>query len=122
MDIHGGSDLDDIRLPSNRARHQEEYGNVSDVLHAKAELKFHSLRKKPTTSIQSHIDEFTNLHEEVEYHSPPGTNPMSIAQVDLAFLRSLGEKVEIFQQAMGDRAYNQHMRIIREGESNGGKQ
>jgi len=86
-------------------RLQQEYGNVSDVLHAKAELKFHSLRKKPTTSIQQHIDEFTKLHEDVEYHSPPGTNPMSTAQVNLAFLRSLGEKFEIFQQAMGDRAY-----------------
>ena len=86
-------------------RLHQEYGNVSDVLHAKAELKFHSLRKKPTTSIQQHIDDFTKLHEDVEYHSPPGTNPMSTAQVNLAFLRSLGEKFEIFQQAMGDRAY-----------------
>src|SRR5271155_5130391 len=76
----------------------------SDVLRAKAEVRFHSLQKKPTTSINEHIDEFTKLQEDVEYHALPGTKPMSTAQVNLVFLRSLGDKFEIYQQALGDKA------------------
>ena len=83
-----------------------EYGGVSDVLRAKAELHFHSLRKDPKTTLQNHIDEFTKLQEAVDYHAPPGTPQMSKSQINLAFLRSLGKPWETFQQAMGDKAHD----------------
>jgi hypothetical protein len=93
------------------SRLHEEFGNVSDALHAKSELLFHSLRKAPMTSMQDHINEFTRLQADVEYHSPPGTKPLWNAQINLAFLRSLRERFEIFQQVLGDQVY-----IMKQGE------
>ena len=47
-----------LRLASEIwTRLRVEYGMVSDILHSKAELKFRSLRKKPTTPIH-YINEF----------------------------------------------------------------
>ena len=96
----------DLQLASQIwARLKEEYGNVSDALHAKAEYEFHSLRKLPTTSIQTHVNEFTRLLADTQYHAPPGTPKMTDPQINLAFLRSLGKDFEIFQQAMGNQTY-----------------
>ena len=96
----------DLQLASQIwARLKEEYGNVSDALHAKAEYEFHSLRKLPTTSIQTHVNEFTRLLADTQYHAPPGTPKMTDPQINLAFLRSLGKDFETFQQAMGNQTY-----------------
>jgi gag-polypeptide of LTR copia-type len=86
-------------------RLNEEYGAISDALYAKAETQFHSLRKLPTTSVQAHVDNFTKLLADTQYHAPPSTPKMTDAQVNLAFLRSLGPNYETFQQAMGDQTY-----------------
>jgi hypothetical protein len=55
------------------SRLKEEYSAISDALHAKAETQFHSLRKLPTTSVQTHVNEFTKLLADTQYHAPPGT-------------------------------------------------
>jgi gag-polypeptide of LTR copia-type len=84
---------------------KEEYNAISDALHAKAETQFHLLRQLPTTSMQAHINAFTKLLADTQYHTPPGTQKMTDAQINLAFLRSLGPNYETFQQAMGDQTY-----------------
>ena len=86
------------------ARLAEEYGPVSDIRRAQAEGAFYSLQKKPETSMQDHINEFTTLQQEVDYHR--GTIPLlSSIQINLTFLRSLGSSWASFQQSMGPRIH-----------------
>jgi hypothetical protein len=86
------------------ARLAEEYGPVSDIRRAQAEGAFYSLRKQHETSMQDHINEFTRLQQEVDYHR--GTIPaLSSVQINLTFLRSLGRSWASFQQSMGPRIH-----------------
>jgi hypothetical protein len=55
--------------------------------------------------MQIHINDFTKLLADTQYRAPPGTPKMMDAQVNLAFLRSLGPNYETFQQAMGEQTY-----------------
>jgi hypothetical protein len=87
------------------ARLKEEHSAISDALYAKAETQFHSFGKTLSSSMQIHINEFTKLLADTQYHAPPGTPKMTDAQVNLAFLRSLGPNYETFQQAMGEQIY-----------------
>jgi len=67
----------DLKLASEIwARLCTEYGNICDILYSKAELNFRSLRKEATTSMQDHINEFTRLQVDVDYHRPPGVEKM----------------------------------------------
>ena len=86
------------------ARLAEEYGPVSDIRRAQAEGAFYSLQKKDETSMQDHINEFTRLQQEVDYHR--GTIPaLSFVQINLTFLRSLGRSWAGFQQSMSPRIH-----------------
>ena len=54
--------------------------------------------------MQNHINEFTRLQQEVDYHR--GTIPaLSSVQINLTFLRSLGRSWASFQQSMGPRIH-----------------
>ena len=53
--------------------------------------------------MQDHIDEFTRLQVDVDYHRPPGVDKMRNETVNLAFFRSVGKPFQTFQQAMGER-------------------
>ena len=86
------------------ARLAEEYGPVSDVRRAHAEGAFYSLQKNSETSMQNHINEFTRLQQEVDYHRG-AIPPLSSTQINLAFLRSLGSSWASFQQSMGPRIH-----------------
>ena len=77
----------------------DEYGVVSDVRRAQAESAFHLLHRKPETPLQTHIDEFTKLQQEVDYHRGD-IPPLSNIQINLTFLRSLGDDWRSFQQSM----------------------
>jgi len=77
----------------------DEYDPVSDFRRAQATLELYTLQKKPSTSMQEHINEFTHLQQEVDYHRdniPPLTND----EVNLTFLKSLDENWKTFQQSM----------------------
>jgi gag-polypeptide of LTR copia-type len=85
-------------------RLKEEYGAVSEISRAHAEAAFHSVTKYGSTSVYDHVTEFSRLQYEVDYHRgtiPPLTN----IQVNLAFLRSLSEEFQTFQQATGARIH-----------------
>jgi hypothetical protein len=71
---------------------------------AKASAAFYSLQKQPDTSIQDHTNEFIRLQQELDYHRgdiPPLTN----IEVNLTFLKSLGEEWKPFQQSLGSRIH-----------------
>jgi hypothetical protein len=55
--------------------------------------------------MQVHINDLTRLLADTQYHAPPGTPIMTDAQINLAFLPSLGPNYETFQQAMRDQTY-----------------
>jgi hypothetical protein len=82
-------------------RLSEEYGAISHARLAHAEAAFYTLQKQPETSLQTHINEFTALQQEVDYHR--GTNPLlSNIQINLAFLHSLGDDWKSFQKSLGN--------------------
>jgi Integrase core domain len=83
----------------------EEFGTVSDLKYAKAETELRSLIKKPGTSMKDHVNEFTRLREARDFNAPANIPPLSVAQVNLAFLNSLGFGWNLFHQALGDNAY-----------------
>jgi hypothetical protein len=94
------------------ARLADEYGAVSELRRAHAEASFHTLLKKDDTPIQDHINTFTKLQQEVDYHR--GSIPLlSDIQVNLAFLRSLGESAKTFQQSMGARIHTIKPSVLR---------
>jgi hypothetical protein len=80
----------------------DEYGGVSDLKRAQANASFYSLQKQPTLSMQDHINAFTKLQQEVNYHRE---SPLSDVDVNLAFLQSLGEDWRTFQQSLGSRLH-----------------
>jgi hypothetical protein len=52
--------------------------------------------------MQEHINAFTKLQQEVNYHRK---SPLSDVDVNLAFLQSLGEDWRTFQQSLGSRLH-----------------
>lgn len=80
----------------------DEYGGVSDLRRAQANAAFHSLLKRPTVPMSDHINTFTKLQQEVNYHRE---SPLSDIDVNLAFLQSLGEDWRTFQQSLGTRLH-----------------
>src|SRR5262249_34667262 len=76
----------------------DEYGAISDIRLAHAEAALHTLLKQPETPMQTHIDQFTSLQQDVDYNR--GTNPqLTNTQINLAFLRSLGEDWKSFHKS-----------------------
>jgi len=53
--------------------------------------------------MQSHINQFTKLQQEVNYHREL---PLSDVDVNLAFLQSLGEDWRTFQQSLGSKIHS----------------
>jgi hypothetical protein len=84
---------------------EEEYSHVSDIKHTTAEFQFYSLRKKDSDSMESHIDKFSALQQEVDYHRPASIPPMTPDQINFMFIRTLGEAWFTFQQAIGSRIH-----------------
>jgi len=82
------------------ARLHTEYGNITEILYSKSELKIHSLRKEATISISDHINEFTRLKSMSFTSDRPDVDKMRVQTVNLAFLRSLGKPLQTFHQAM----------------------
>jgi len=53
--------------------------------------------------MQSHINQFTKLQQEANYHRE---SPLSDVDVNLAFLQSLGDDWRTFQQSLGSRIHS----------------
>ena len=86
-------------------RLHDEYGAVSDVRRAHALTAFYTLRKQPDQPLKEHIDTFSRLQQEVDYHRPEGSPLLTEVAVNLAFLHSLGDEWGNYIQAMGERAH-----------------
>ena len=84
-------------------RLQDEYGHISQIQCIKAENDLHALIKTPPTPMKDHIQEFTRRQEEVDYQRPGDIPLMTNTQINLAFMRSLGDDWKVFHQALGDR-------------------
>jgi hypothetical protein len=68
----------------------EEYGAISSLKRAQASAAFYALRKQPSTTMQLHINAFTKLQQEVNYHR---NSPLPNVDVNLHsfnLLASLG--------------------------------
>src|SRR5216117_232572 len=65
-----------------------------------AETALYTLRKDTTISMEDYINKFTCLIQEIDLHRPKEIPEMSIAQVNLTFIRSLGEKYETFYHSI----------------------
>jgi gag-polypeptide of LTR copia-type len=85
-------------------RLSDEYGHISEHKLASAEAAFHQLEKSSKMSMKLHIDQFTVLQQEVDYHRPEGIAPMSSVQINLIFLRSLGKEWENFPKSISTEA------------------
>jgi hypothetical protein len=83
----------------------DEYGRVSDLKRAKASAAFYSLQKQPDTSVQDHTNEFIRLQQELDYHRGSDIPPLTNTEVNLTFLKSLGEEWKPFQQSLGSRIH-----------------
>ena len=64
-----------------------------------------SLIKQPNRPMKNHINQFSKHKEARDLHAPADITPLSIAQVNLAFLNSLDPGWKLFHQALGDNAY-----------------
>ena len=63
--------------------------------------EYHILCKAPETSMDDHINQFSRLHQEVDYHKPPNARSKIDGMANLTFLKSLGDGWRIFQLAKG---------------------
>ena len=82
-------------------RLHEEYGQILDLEYIRASNEYHILRKAPETSMDDHINQFTRLRQEVDYHKPPNARSEIDGMANLTFLKSLGDGWRIFQLAKG---------------------
>jgi gag-polypeptide of LTR copia-type len=85
-------------------RPSDEYGHISDHKCAAVEAAFHHLEKAPLMPMKNYIDQFTVLQQEVDYHQPEGISPMSSVQINLIFVRSLGNAWENFHESISTEA------------------
>jgi hypothetical protein len=86
-------------------RLEDEYGHISDIKRTNAESQFYSLRKKDSDKMEDHINKFSSLQQEVDYHRPASIPPMTTAQINITFIRTLGEAWFTFQQAISPRIH-----------------
>ena len=80
----------------------DEYGAVSDLKQAQASAAFYALQKRENVMMQQHINTFTQLQQEVNYHRDV---PLLNIDVNLAFLQSLGDSWKTFQQSIAPRLH-----------------
>ena len=81
-----------------------EYGPISDFRRAQVLSEFYALRKESSVSMQEYINEFTSLQQEVDYHRS-NISPLTNDEINLTFLKSLGDDWQIFQQSIGPRLH-----------------
>jgi hypothetical protein len=55
--------------------------------------------------METHIDKFSALQQEVDYHRPASIPPIIPAQINFTFIRTLGETWFTFQQAISTRIH-----------------
>ena len=55
--------------------------------------------------MKDHINQFEKLREARDFHAPAEIPPLSLPQVNLTFLTSLGKSWNLFHQALGPTAY-----------------
>jgi hypothetical protein len=80
----------------------KEHGYVSNIKRGEAQTAFHSLSKDTNIPMKDHIDRFVQLQQQVDYHRPPDVDPMSNTEVNLSFIRSLGESWRTFHQSINN--------------------
>ena len=85
------------------SRLHDEYGQVSDLRRSQAETAWHALEKDASTSMKDHINQFTLLQQEVDYQRPGNIPELTITEINLNFVRSLGKEWRVFHQALGPR-------------------
>ena len=81
----------------------DEYGAISDLKRAQASAAFYALQKQENMPMKNHINTFTQLQQEVNYHRDI---PLSNIDVNLAFLQSLGDSWKTFQQSIAPRLHS----------------
>ena len=74
------------------SRLHDEYGQVSDLRRSQAETAWHALEKDASTSMKDHINQFTLLQQEVDYQRPGNIPELTITEINLNFVRSLGKE------------------------------
>ena len=57
----------------------EEYSQILDLEYIRVDNEYHLLRKAPETSMDDHINQFTRLRQEVDYHKPLNAQSLSRA-------------------------------------------
>jgi hypothetical protein len=55
--------------------------------------------------MEDHINKFSSLQQEVDYHRPASIPPMTTVQINITFIRTLGEAWFTFQQAISPRIH-----------------
>ena len=68
----------------------------------KQRINFTHWLKHTSTPMKDHIQAFIQRQEEVDYQCPGDIQPMTNTQINLAFMRSLGDDWKVFNQALGD--------------------
>jgi hypothetical protein len=81
-----------------------EYGQISELSCAQAEIAFHSLVKSDSMTMQERIDLFQKLRTDVDCHAPHGVPRLSKSQIN--FVRSLGSAYDVFQETLGNEITN----------------
>src|SRR6266496_2077909 len=80
---------------------RDEYGQVLNIKYIRADYELHILRKDEKTSMDDHINQFTRLLQDLEYHKPANAKAKGKGIINLTFVASLGKGWEVFQQAKG---------------------
>ena len=65
---------------------EDEYGQISDLKHARLNAKLRSLGKPDDKSMKEHIDIFESIRQQIEFRS---AEPMPAKDINVAFLISL---------------------------------
>src|SRR5439155_14314344 len=82
------------------SRLENEYGHISDMRRNIAEIALFALCKDSTISMDDYINKFTGLVQEIDLYRPTEIPEMSTAQINLTFIRSLGEKYGTFYHSI----------------------
>ena len=70
-------------------RLKEEYGQVLDIEYIRADYALHALKKDNQTSMNDHINQFTKLLQDLEYHKPENASAKDKKIINLIFIDSL---------------------------------
>jgi len=90
----------------------DEFGQVSEIRRNNAIRAWYKLEKSPSTPMSKHITEFERLQLEVDFNCTGSQNPLTLSDINLTFLLSLGPEWAHLRNNLGGRLHTMSTAVL----------